>query len=374
MGSGRHFDVAIVGGGLVGSAIAFGLRALGSRLALLDEGDIAHRAARGNFGLIWVQGKGAGMPRYGSWTQRSRREWARFAAEVEDASGVDVALSQRGGIHLCLTRDELDARVAFVEACLAQDGFERYDVEVMDRAALARQLPGLGPDVAGGTWCALDGHCNPLRLLRAMHVALRRAGCAFRPEHPVTRIAARDGGFDLTTPSGTVTTERLVLAAGLGSIRLAPMVGLSAPLRPQKGQVLVLERMRPFLPVPLSTIRQTDEGTVLIGDSQEEAGYDDSASTSVQAAIAARALRAFPALRDVHVTRAWASLRVMSPDTGPIYEQSATQPGAYLASCHSGVTLAAVHAQVLAPAIANGPLPASLASFSTRRFDVSKAA
>ena len=69
-----------------------------------------------------------------------------------------------------------------------------------------------------------------------------------------------------------------------------------------------------------------------------------------------------------------ASLRVMSPDTGPIYEQSATQPGAYLASCHSGVTLAAVHAQVLAPAIANGPLPASLASFSTRRFDVSKAA
>ncbi len=374
MGSGRHFDVAIIGGGLVGSAIAFGLRALGPRLALLDEGDIAYRAARGNFGLIWVQGKGAGMPRYGSWTQRSRREWARFAAEVEDASGVDVALSQRGGIHLCLTRDELDARAACIEACLAQTGFERYAVEVMDRAALARQLPGLGPDVAGGTWCALDGHCNPLRLLRAMHVALQRAGCAFRPGHSVARIVAREGGFDLTTPAGMVTTEKLVLAAGLGSIRLAPMVGLSAPLRPQKGQVLVLERMRPFLPVPLSTIRQTDEGTVLIGDSQEEAGYDDSGSTPVQAAIAARALRAFPALRDVHVTRAWASLRVMSPDTGPIYEQSTTQPGAYLASCHSGVTLAAVHAQVLAPAIANGPLPASLASFSTRRFDVSKAA
>jgi hydrogen cyanide synthase HcnC len=374
MGSGKHFDVAIIGGGLVGSAIAFGLRALGSRLALLDEGDVAYRAARGNFGLIWVQGKGAGMPRYGAWTQRSRREWMRFAAEVEDASGIDVALSQRGGIHVCLTREELAARGRAIEACLAQPGFERYDVEVMDRAALSRQLPGLGPEVAGGTWCALDGHCNPLRLMRGMHVALQRAGCAFKPDHPVTRIARREGGFDLTTPAGFITTERVVLAAGLGNVKLAPMVGLAAPLRPQKGQVLVLERMRPFLPVPLSTIRQTDEGTVLIGDSQEEAGFDERGDTAVQAAIATRALRVFPELRDAHVTRTWAALRVMSPDTCPVYEQSATCPGAYIASCHSGVTLAAVHAQVLAPAIANGMLPPSLASFSTRRFDVSKVA
>ena len=52
------FDVAVIGGGLVGAAIAFGLRSLGARLAVVDEGDVAHRAARGNFGLIWVQGKG----------------------------------------------------------------------------------------------------------------------------------------------------------------------------------------------------------------------------------------------------------------------------------------------------------------------------
>ena len=52
----RAYDVAIVGGGLVGAAIGHGLRELGSRLAIVDEGDVAHRAARGNFGLIWVQG------------------------------------------------------------------------------------------------------------------------------------------------------------------------------------------------------------------------------------------------------------------------------------------------------------------------------
>ena len=208
-----------------------------------------------------------------------------------------------------------------------------------------------------------------------MHVALQRAGCAFRPEHPVTRIAAREGGFDLTTPAGIVTTEKIVLAAGLGNVKLAPMVGLAAPLRPQKGQVLVLERMRPFLPVPLSTIRQTDEGTVLIGDSQEEAGFDDSGSTRCRRPLQRAPCGCSRNLRDVHVTRAWAALAGdESGWTSPMYEQSTTHPGAYIASCHSGVTLAAVHAQVLAPAIANGPLPASLAPFSTRRFDVSKAA
>ncbi len=92
----RAFDVAIVGGGLVGAALAYGLRELGRRLAVLDEGDVAYRAARGNFGLIWVQGKGFGMPSYGAWTQRSAREWPAFAADIASATGIDVALAAGG--------------------------------------------------------------------------------------------------------------------------------------------------------------------------------------------------------------------------------------------------------------------------------------
>jgi hydrogen cyanide synthase HcnC len=152
------------------------------------------------------------------------------------------------------------------------------------------------------------------------------------------------------------------------------MVGLDAGLRPQKGQVLVLERMRPFLPLPLSTLRQTEDGTVLIGDSQEEGGVDETVGVPVLSAMAARAVRAFPALRTANVVRTWAALRVMSRDGFPVYVQSRAHPGAFLAACHSGVTLAAVHAQVLAPGIATGSLPRSLAPFSPRRFDVPQAA
>src|SRR5689334_25381452 len=105
------FDTVIVGGGLVGAAIGYGLRDIGRGLAILDEGDVAHRAARGNFGLVWVQGKGFGMPAYGAWTQASAREWPRFAAELVQVTGIDVALRQTGGLHVCLSPFELDAQI-----------------------------------------------------------------------------------------------------------------------------------------------------------------------------------------------------------------------------------------------------------------------
>jgi glycine/D-amino acid oxidase-like deaminating enzyme len=367
-------DVVVIGGGLVGAAIAFGLRRLGARLALLDEGDVALRASRGNFGLVWVQGKGHGLPPYGSWTQRSAREWPRLAAELRQESGIDVALAQPGGLHVCLSEAELERRVARLRGVVDQPGFERYDVEVLDRGAVQRRLPEIGPDVVGGTWSALDGHCNPLKLLRAFHVALERAGCAYRPQHAVRRISGREGAFVLETAQGAVEAERIVLAAGLGNAVLAPMVGLAAPVHPNKGHVLVLERVRPFLSFPIETIRQTEEGTVLIGDAQQDKGLDETLGVDVLATMAARAVRVFPFLRDVRVNRAWAALRVMSPDGYPIYAQSGAMPGAFVATCHSGVTLAAVHAFALAPAIATGALPASLEPFGAERFDVPKAA
>ncbi len=208
------YDVAVVGGGLVGAAIAFGLRGLGRRLALLDEGDVAHRAARGNFGLVWVQGKGLGLPPYAAWTQRSAREWPRLAALLREETGIDVALRQPGGLHVCLSPDELSARAHRLTQWAAQAGNEA-GIDVLDRAAVAARLPGIGPDVAGGTFCAQDGECNPLRLLRALHAGVARAGGAVLARRAVARVEPAPGRFVLHTAQGVLECGRVVLAAGL---------------------------------------------------------------------------------------------------------------------------------------------------------------
>ena len=87
-------------------------------------------------------------------------------------------------------------------------------------------LPQIGPEVAGGSFCPLDGHCNSLRLLRALHTGMARRGVRYLPEHRVARIDPVAGGFRLRHDHGEIHAARVVLAAGIGNARLAPMVGL----------------------------------------------------------------------------------------------------------------------------------------------------
>src|SRR5579875_2139397 len=108
----RGYDAIVIGGGLVGSAIAYGLVRAGLKTALLDEGDIAYRAARGNFGLVWVQSKGAGMPPYAHWTRRSAELWPQLAQALRDDTDIDPALAQPGGFAFCLSDAEMAQRAA----------------------------------------------------------------------------------------------------------------------------------------------------------------------------------------------------------------------------------------------------------------------
>ena len=94
-----EYDIAVIGGGLVGAALAWGVAGAGRHVALLDEGDVALRAARGNFALVWVQGKGLGRPDYAAWTARSAAAWADFAAALAGETGIDLRYSRPGGLQ-----------------------------------------------------------------------------------------------------------------------------------------------------------------------------------------------------------------------------------------------------------------------------------
>ena len=372
--AGGH-DVAVLGGGLVGAATAYGLAKAGARVLLLDEGDIAHRASRGNFALVWVQSKGSGMPEYATWSQTSAGRWAALAESLRQDTGIDVAHRQPGGFTFALSEAEMQARVDGMMRLHNQPDMVRYPYEVLDHAETKRRLPAIGPDVVGSIYCPLDGHVNSLKTLRAFHTAFGRLGIDYRPQHEVAAVAPLPGGgFRITGGWGAAEAGKVVLAAGLGNARLGPMVGLHAPVKPSKGQVIVTEKAAPFLHHPTVTIRQTDEGGVMIGDSQEELGFDTTIATPIVSLMAERAVRIFPLLRDLNVVRTWSALRVMSPDGFPIYEQSAAHPGAFVVTCHSGVTLAANHALELAGHILAGALPPELSVFSARRFDVQTAA
>ncbi|MGF6310278.1 glycine/D-amino acid oxidase-like deaminating enzyme [Bradyrhizobium sp. i1.8.4] len=370
----KDYDVAVVGGGLLGSAIAWGLGRLGKTVAVLDEGDIAKRASRANFALVWVQSKGLGMPAYTGWTVRASESWGRLAAALKDQTGLDVALQQNGGFHLTLGEEEFAQRGELVTRMHNQAGAADYRMEMLSASAVRKMLPLIGPEVSGGSFCPLDGHVNSLRTFRAFHTGMKLFGVDYLPERPVSAIARDGGEFRLSTPPGEIRAAKIVLAAGNANQKLAPMVGLFAPMEPTRGQIVVTERTVPFLPHPLTTVRQTDEGTVMIGDSREEQLDDRVVNHAVSAVMADRAQRMFPHLARLNVVRTWAGIRVMSQDGFPIYDQSESAPGAFVACCHSGVTLASNHAFDVARMVDAGALePDLVGAFSARRFGAATA-
>ena len=372
--AGDGYDVAVVGGGLVGVATAWGLAREGCKVVVLDEGDRAVRASRGNFALVWVQSKGLGLAPYAGWTIRSSNAWHGFSDLLKQETGLDVSFQRPGGFHLCLSEKELEARANVLKRLHNQPGIVDYKTEILTHDQVKAMLPDIGPEVVGGSFCPLDGHVNSLRLFRTLHAALNARGVTYRPSHRVDNIMREGGEFRLTTTQGEVRAAKVALAAGNANMRLAPMVGLDCPMKPERGQIVVTERLRPFLNHPVVTLRQTDEGTVMIGDSKEESVDPTGLTIGVSATEAERAVRQFPLLANVNVVRTWSAIRVMTQDGFPIYDESKTHPGAFTVCCHSGVTLAANHALTIAPMIARGALDASLvAPFSARRFHVQAA-
>lgn len=369
-----RYDAIVIGGGLVGSAIAYGLARDGLTTAILDQGDAAFRASRGNFGLVWVQSKGDGAPHYQRWTRRSADEWSALAAELLMKTGIAVGHEQPGGLHLCLGEAELDWRRQRMERMRMQSGNFGFDYRMLDHREVADLLPGIGPAVTGASYTRYDGHANPLALLHALHKGLVDRGGRYISNVTVNAAKVAAGDFRIDLPGEEIGAPKAILAAGLGNATLAPLFALNAAVRPQRGQILVTERARRILPMPTTTVRQTVEGGIMLGDSQEDVGFDAGQTPAVMRMIARRAMLSFPWLRDLQVVRAWGCLRVMPPDGLPIYDESERFPGAFTANCHSGVTLAAAHANLLAPMIAVGTLDPALEGFSARRFDVPAAA
>ncbi len=363
-------DYAIIGGGVVGLSVAWGLLRRGLTVTVLDGDDGSFRASRGNFGLVWVQSKGMNQPRYARWSQQSAAIWAEFADEIANSTGQAIPLEQKGGYDLHFSEETLEATVEKYEKLKAQlDG--DYPYEVLGHNALRKEEPHIGPKVVGAILHHQDGHANPLRLLMALAADVRRMRGHVLTGKTVTDVTKPDG-FQITCDDGTtVSARKVVLSAGLGAAQLGPKMGFLAPIRPQRGQVLITEKLPKLINRPSLIARQVDEGGIQIGATNEEVGHDDRVTQPGLSGLAAEAIAAYPALARAQLVRSWGALRVLSPDGLPIYQESPDMPGAFLVTCHSGITLAAAHARLLPDWLEGTDAAPDLEVFSETRFAVS---
>ena len=366
----RHYNTIVVGGGLLGMAIAYGLRLLKQSVAVIDGADEAHRASRGTFGLVWAQSKGRGMPQYARLTRQSIDLWPAFAEGLLCRTGIDVTYARCGGYMFAFSDDDLIVRKAEYDEICNGLGLTSPDFEVLDRKATAELFPGIGDEVRGSTYCSIDGDCDPLALLRALFRAYIDLGGEYFPGHILSRIDDDGPCPKVETSHQTFEVDRVILCTGIGNTKLAKGLGCDLPMKPLRGQILVSERVQPVIPHLTHIIRQTSQGSIMIGDTHEDVDFDDGTTSTAISEIARNATRTFPFLKNLKIVRAWGCLRPMPLDGCPIYDRIPGHPKVIVLNTHSGVTLAAAHAGPIAKQISNDSLGVTEQQFSLDRFNV----
>ncbi|WP_433494300.1 glycine oxidase ThiO [Micromonospora sp. CA-248089] len=350
-------EVAVVGGGPIGWAIAWRCAQRGLRVVVHDDrpGSGASSVAAGM--LSPVAEAYFGEHELTALLVESAARWPGFAAELTEASGVDIGYSTEGTLVVGLTADDL----AEAKRLWSYQQGLGLPITPLRPSELRGREPALAPRVRGGAVAPGDHQVDPRRLVAALRTAAERAGVELRP----ARVGA------LSEVDARVT----VVAAGCGA---AALTGL--PVRPVKGQVLRLRAPGDGPPGFRHVIRgyadsesvylvPRDSGEVVVGATVEER-----ADTAVTAGGVLTLLRAaaelVPELVEYELVEAVAGLRPGTPDNAPIIGPLPGRPGVAAATGHHrhGIVLTPVTADLVTELIVTGEPDSALAPFTPDRF------
>jgi glycine oxidase len=361
-------DVIVVGGGVIGLAVAWRATRHGLRAIVVDD-------APGR-GASWAS---AGMlapateVHYGEeallqLNLAAARAWPAFVAELEAASGHEVGYRECGTVAVARDRDDL--------AALADH--YRYQrelglrVERVPGRELRRLEPGLAPGVRGGLVVDGDHQVDNRALVEGLLAACRAAGVGWR----ATRAVAIEPGPSVRLTDGTrLSGEQVVLCAGCWT---SSIEGLSPeavpPVRPVKGQLLHLRG--PASPELIArNVRGVEaylvpraDGRVIVGATVEEQGFDRRATAGAVFELLRAAYELVPGITELELTEIAVGLRPGSPDNAPVI--GAAEPGVVVATGHyrNGILLAPLTGDAVASILVTGTAPDVVAPFDPGRF------
>jgi len=367
----RATDVLVVGGGLVGCALARALARRGLVVTLVERGRTGEEASRAAAGLLSPQADFAvdgPLARLGVASRACYPAWARAIARE---SGVDSDWRRRGMLYAALSLPEARALAARV-------GWQRrlgWRVERVSARGARALVPGLGPAVRGGVFFPDDAGIDNERLVAAAALAARRAGATILERCAVRRVLARGGhASGVETTRGLLAAPAVVLAAGAWAASVALPRGVPRPaVAPVRGQMIVLRGLAGLVDRPLhgraGYLVPRGDGRVLVGSTYEHVGFDKRVTAGAVAALLAMATRLVPATAHAHVEQAYAGLRPGTSDGLPVVGAAPELAGLWYACGldRNGILLAPTIADAVADLVATGTTRWPIAAFSPAR-------
>lgn len=376
--------IAVIGGGLIGSAICYFLGQGTRDIVLVEAEELGAGASGACDGLTFTQTK---LP--GPHLELALRSLNLYK-ELEAEFGEEIELERSGGLVVAETEDEWGA---LKDAAKDLRSFGA-NVELLSGKELASVEPALTPNLIGALFSPHDGQVNPLALNFALAQAAKENGVEVRLFWKVCTLERnkRKGCYCLKGEKGEIEAEMVVVAAGVDTPLLLKPFGLDIPIIPRRGQILVTETAPRILSRPLISasylgakfaapedegkmdfglsIEQTKAGNFLIGSTREFVGLDKRPSWQAMKLLACRAEKVLPYLRELSVIRAFAGLRPYTPDGLPVLGEVPGASGLYVASGHEGdgVMLAPITGKLMAELVLQGKASFDLTPFRVNRF------
>jgi glycine/D-amino acid oxidase-like deaminating enzyme len=359
-------DVLIIGGGLAGCAIAYYLAKAGVAVTLVERGELNREASGTNAGSFHFQIAIHQLTGTNSEADQLRllndvRLQAAAAAmwsELEVELGTDLGVHVTGGLMVAETPSEV--QILFDKQKIEQRA--GLETEVLTGDALRDFAPYLSERIIGATYCAKEGHANPLLSAPAFAARALEAGARFKTHAKVLSVESVDGNsttrFRVQTSAGMISAYRVVNAAGAWADSIAGLSGLSLPMRHEGLHVNVSEPRERMLTPMLQhigrrlTLKQASNGTFIIGGGWPARDEPDPKRYSVRwssaAGNAAVALSVLPSLKDLRITHMWTGVIAFTDDLNPILGEFRSLPGYFVCVASTGFTLGPLVARQLA--------------------------
>jgi len=325
------YDIAVIGGGIMGCATALRMAEGDMRAIVLDQGDLGQGASGSNAGTLSLQIKRVKLMPY---ALKGHHEW--------EAMGESVGFRKTGGYTLAFTERESEL-LHERQTLKAEAG---ASIEFVSNNQIRNAEPNLTQKVISASYCAEDGYANSSLTGQYYRGRLRDQGIPYRERCPVTAIAQDGAGFVLNTPQGVITASRILMATGAWLKPTAAMLGVDLPVNARINTVSVTERLAPLTSTVIGhatgllTMKQKTNGTVLIGGGWQgrgtpQEGRGEVTASSVQPNLAL-AQFALPALANARIMRSWTGFEANVPDFYPLAGALPGMEGAFVLGCVRG--------------------------------------
>ncbi len=365
-----HSDVAIIGGGLVGTWTAYFLRKRGHSVVVIEKGAVGSQASGVNFGNVRIEGR---HPTEFPLALRAIEQWER----IEQLIGERCEFAQCGHAYIALDPKELPR----LERYQLEGTAGGLEIELIGANEVRRRFPWLGPDVCGATWSKRDGTANPRLATPAVARAAQALGAQIFPNTRVTALAFSNDRFRANTDRDLVFEAPLVVnAAGAWGNEIAEMFGETSPMFPAAPPNFVTEPLPYFLPTALQDVagavimRQVERGNVIVGFYPR--GPADRVHNRAPVPPAkvllglSQMARVVPMLASAQIIRVWAGIEGYLPDMLPVMSWSRTTKNLLHAFgfCGHGFQLSPGVGYTLAEMIDEGKANIPIEAFAIDRF------